>query len=62
MDTATLEKLEHSDDGPATAKIYNYQKYLVSKELDLRWKDTYRASQLIRRRDQASVQEKNVFS
>ena len=46
MDTATLEKLEHSDDGPATAKIYNYQKYLVSKELDLRWKDTYRASQL----------------
>ena len=33
MDTATLEKLEHSDDGPATAKIYNYQKYLVSRSL-----------------------------
>ena len=46
MDTATLEELERSDDDQTTAKMYNYQKYLVSKELDLRWKDTYRASQL----------------
>eukprot|EP00943_MAST-04B_sp_MAST-4B-sp1_P000062 g62.t1 len=43
MSTEKLNEMENNSD---TYKLFNFQKYLISKELDMRWKNTYRASQL----------------
>jgi len=47
MSTDALREMEkEANSNPATTTIYNYQLYLISNELDERWKNTYRESQL----------------
>lgn len=42
----STERLNEMENNSNTYKLFNFQKYLISKELDIRWKNTYRASQL----------------
>ena len=45
MSTDALREMEkEANSNPATTTIYSYQLYLISNELDERWKNTYRES------------------